>query len=72
MLYDDAELKTFDAAGIVADLRKTFDTGKTYSYTHRQQQLRNLDLFLKEKESAIKQALYDDLRRPSQETSSTE
>ncbi len=51
----------------VESLRDTFKTGCTQSLQFRQRQLDRLALFMIERESSIKAALYEDLKKSSQE-----
>ncbi|MET4427543.1 MULTISPECIES: aldehyde dehydrogenase family protein [unclassified Mycolicibacterium] len=54
---------TFDIPGVVARVRKTFATGRTRDIEWRKQQLRALERLVTENESAIADALAQDLGR---------
>ncbi|CAO3594972.1 unnamed protein product [Absidia cylindrospora] len=54
--------------GIVASLRKTFNTGLTKDVDFRKQQLRQLLLFMDEKKEALTEALYADLHKHKMES----
>src|SRR3990167_8653679 len=57
---------------IVSRLRQNFNQGITRPLDYRQQQLAGLERFMKECESKIEAALYDDLGKPAAETLSAE
>src|SRR5205814_8282277 len=59
-------------AALVARLRATFHSGCTRPLAYRHRQLAGLAHFLREQESAIEQALHDDLGKPSVEALTSE
>ena len=56
------------AAAVVSNLRQGFSSGKTKSYGWRINQLQQLSNLLRENDTAIKDALYKDLKKPAFET----
>lgn len=57
-----------DAAAMVAELRRTFATGKTRSYEWRVTQLKGILKLLEERETDIVDALHSDLNKPTLES----
>jgi aldehyde dehydrogenase (NAD+) len=56
-------LKTADSAGVLADLRRVFATGRTRALEWRLEQLRGIERLVEEREAEIAAALADDLGR---------
>jgi aldehyde dehydrogenase (NAD+) len=59
-------------AALVARLRSSFNSGRTRPLAFRQQQLAGLARFFREQESAIANALHDDLGKPAIEAYASE
>lgn len=60
-------LETTDIAGVVADLRRVFGTGRTRGLEWRLEQLRGIERFVAEREPDIATALAEDLGRSPSE-----
>ena len=54
-----------DSAGILADVRAVFNTGRTRPAEWRERQLRGIELMCSEREAEISAAITEDLGRPS-------
>ncbi len=60
-------VQTTGSAGVLADLRRVFATGRTRDLEWRLEQLRGIERFVGEREADIAAALADDLGRPPAE-----
>ncbi|XP_042411517.1 aldehyde dehydrogenase family 3 member H1-like isoform X2 [Zingiber officinale] len=56
------------AAELTAELRRSFDSGRTRSYEWRAAQLKGIARMIEEKEADIMAALHDDLAKPQMES----